>query len=149
MNSQRRGFVVNADGTVEERAGNFFNADLRITKGFSFGARARVKVYADLFNLFNTENLSFTLRPEQSAGERGELVHAAGVALRPGLRAAGRPSVHGIVRRAVRVLKRAGEQDGNSQPPTTNSQRPGRRLLAVGSGFVGSPSLAGDTRQYL
>lgn len=26
-----------------------------------------MKVYADLFNVFNTENLSFTLRPEQSA----------------------------------------------------------------------------------
>ena len=66
VNSQRSGLVVNADGTVEERSGHFFNADLRITKGFSFGRRA-VKIYADLFNLFNTENLSFTLRPEQSA----------------------------------------------------------------------------------
>jgi hypothetical protein len=66
VNSVRKGFVVNADGSVEERSGNFFNADLRITKGFSLG-RARVKIYTDLFNVFNTENLSFALRPEQSA----------------------------------------------------------------------------------
>ena len=65
-NSQRVGFVVNADGTLEERSGNFFNADLRVTKAFNVGGRT-IKVYADLFNVFNTENLSFTLRPEQSA----------------------------------------------------------------------------------
>jgi hypothetical protein len=66
VNSQRKGFVVNADGSLEERAGNFFNADVRLTKAFAVGGRT-VKVYADLFNVFNTENLSFTLRPEQSA----------------------------------------------------------------------------------
>ena len=67
VNSVRRGFVVNADGTVEERSGQFFNADLRITRGFNLGGRTTLKIYADLFNLFNTENLSFALRPEQSA----------------------------------------------------------------------------------
>ncbi len=66
VNSQRKGFVVSADGSIEERSGNFFNTDLRITKGFGIG-RTTVKVYTDLFNVFNTENLSFTLRPEQSA----------------------------------------------------------------------------------
>ena len=65
VNSQRSGFVV--DGTaIEERSGNFFNADLRITKAFALGGRNTARVYVDLFNLFNTENLSFTLRPEQS-----------------------------------------------------------------------------------
>lgn len=67
VNSQRKGFVVNADGSIEERSGNFFNTDLRVTKGFNVGGRATIKIFADLFNLFNTENLSFTLRPEQSA----------------------------------------------------------------------------------
>lgn len=67
VNSQRTGFVVNPDGTVEERSGRFFNTDVRISKGFTLGRRTNVRVYADLFNLFNTENLSFTLRPEQSA----------------------------------------------------------------------------------
>jgi hypothetical protein len=66
VNSQRRGFVVNAEGAVEERSGNFFNTDLRITKGFNIGGRATVKVFTDFFNIFNSENLSFTLRPEQS-----------------------------------------------------------------------------------
>jgi len=77
VNSQRKGYVVNPDGSIEERSGNFFNADLRITKAFNVGARARVKVYTDLYNLFNTENLSFTLRPEQSAA------NVAGAFLQP------------------------------------------------------------------
>ena len=66
VNSQRSGFVVNPDGTIEERSGRFFNTDLRVAKSFSMGTRV-VRVYADLFNVFNTENLSFTLRPEQSS----------------------------------------------------------------------------------
>ncbi|MFB3855508.1 MAG: carboxypeptidase regulatory-like domain-containing protein [Vicinamibacterales bacterium] len=67
VNSQRTGFVVNPDGTIDERSGRFFNADLRVAKMFSLGGRAMLKVYADLYNLFDTENLSFTLRPEQSS----------------------------------------------------------------------------------
>ena len=67
VNSQRSGVIVNADGTMEERSGNFFNTDVRITKAFRVGGRATVKVYTDLFNVFNSENLSFALRPEQSA----------------------------------------------------------------------------------
>ena len=65
VNSQRTGFVVNADGSIEERSGRFFNTDLRVTKNFAFNRRV-LRVYLDLYNLFNTENLSFTLRPEQS-----------------------------------------------------------------------------------
>jgi hypothetical protein len=60
--SQRSGFVVNADGTIEERSGNYVNLDLRLTKSFSLGQRAKFKVYADLYNVFNTETLSFNLR---------------------------------------------------------------------------------------
>jgi hypothetical protein len=66
VNTQRSGFVVNADGSIEERSGRFFNADLRVSKGFTSGNRV-LRVYADFFNLFNTENLSFTLRPKQSS----------------------------------------------------------------------------------
>ena len=66
VNSQRNGFVVNADGSIEERSGRFFNTDVRISKSFSFG-RPVIRVYGDIFNLFNTENLSFTFRPEQSS----------------------------------------------------------------------------------
>jgi hypothetical protein len=66
VNSQRSAFVVNRDGSVEERSGRFFNTDVRVAK--SFPVRGNVlRVYADLFNVFNTENLSFTLRPEQSS----------------------------------------------------------------------------------
>ena len=67
VNSQRSGFVVNADGTIDERSGQFFNVDVRIMKGFALSDRASIKVFADLYNLFNSENLSFTLRPEQSS----------------------------------------------------------------------------------
>ena len=66
VNSQRNGFVVNPDGSVEERSGRFFNVDLRITKSFGLPRGAAIRAYVDFFNLFNTENLSYTLRPEQS-----------------------------------------------------------------------------------
>jgi hypothetical protein len=67
VNTQRSGFVVNPDGSIEERSGRFFNTDVRIGKNFTFGNAKVVRVYADFFNVFNTENLSFTLRPEQSS----------------------------------------------------------------------------------
>jgi hypothetical protein len=67
VNTQRSGFVVNPDGTIEERSGRFFNTDIRVGKNFTFGNAKVVRVYADFFNVFNTENLSFTLRPEQSS----------------------------------------------------------------------------------
>jgi hypothetical protein len=40
-------------------SGRFFNVDLRITKTFAFGNRYRARVYADLYNLFDTKNLYF------------------------------------------------------------------------------------------
>jgi len=67
VNTQRSGFVVNADGSIEERSGRFFNTDVRVGKNFTFAGNKVVRVYADFFNVFNTENLSFTLRPEQSS----------------------------------------------------------------------------------
>jgi hypothetical protein len=77
VNQQRKGFIVNADGSVEERSGNFFNTDVRITKSFRMGTHGTVKVFTDLFNVFNTQNLSFTLRPEQSVAT------AAGTFMQP------------------------------------------------------------------
>ena len=72
VNSQRNGFVVDSSGNVKERNGRFFNVDLRITKTFSFGERFKLSGYADLYNLFNTENLAFAGRtafsPATSAG---------------------------------------------------------------------------------
>jgi TonB dependent receptor len=67
VNTQRTGFVVDSNGAVSERSGRFFNVDLRVSKTLNVGARTNVRIYADFFNLFNTENLSFTLRPEQSS----------------------------------------------------------------------------------
>jgi len=52
---------------VEERSSRFLNVDLRVMKSFALGGRSAVRVFADFYNLFNTENLSYTLRPEQSS----------------------------------------------------------------------------------
>ena len=62
VNSQRSGFILNTDGTIEERSGRFFNLDLRATKTFSFGERYKLAGYADLYNLFNVRNLSYANR---------------------------------------------------------------------------------------
>ena len=58
VNSQRGGFVVHPDGTVEEVGGRYFNIDLRVTKSFNISGK-RIRIYTDLYNLFNTENLYF------------------------------------------------------------------------------------------
>jgi hypothetical protein len=61
VNSQRNGFIANADGSVSEVSGRFFNVDLRVSK--AFGIRGfNIKPYADFYNLFNTENLSLANR---------------------------------------------------------------------------------------
>ncbi|MDQ3750514.1 MAG: TonB-dependent receptor [Acidobacteriota bacterium] len=62
VNSQRKGYIVGLDGSIEERSGRFFNVDMRVTKTFRFGERFRLSAYADFYNLFNTENLSFASR---------------------------------------------------------------------------------------
>jgi hypothetical protein len=62
VNSQRKGFIVDAQGNIEERSGRYFNIDLRASKAFAIGERVRIKGYADFYNLFNTENLSFASR---------------------------------------------------------------------------------------
>lgn len=62
VNSQRSGFVPDGFGGFEERSGRFFNVDLRATKTFRFGERYALATYIDLYNLFNTENLSFMSR---------------------------------------------------------------------------------------
>jgi hypothetical protein len=59
VNGRRGGFVVNADGSISEVSGRYFNADLRVTKTLAFGSRAKFRLYADLYNLFNTDNLYF------------------------------------------------------------------------------------------
>ncbi|MET0648716.1 MAG: TonB-dependent receptor [Pyrinomonadaceae bacterium] len=63
VNSVRSGFVTDAAGNiVEERSGRYLNFDLRVQKSFRFGEKWAVRGYADFFNLFNTENLSFSNR---------------------------------------------------------------------------------------
>lgn len=59
VNTRRGGFVVNPDGSISEKSGRYFNVDVRITKSFNLGERVKFKVYADLYNVFNTENLYF------------------------------------------------------------------------------------------
>lgn len=67
VNSQRDGYVVE-NGTVVKRSGRFFNTDLRVTKNFRFGERYKLSTYLDLYNMFNTQNLSFASRIGLSAG---------------------------------------------------------------------------------
>ena len=62
VNSLRSGFIETSPGNFEERSGRYFNVDLRVTKNFKFGERFRLSTYADFYNLFNTENLSFASR---------------------------------------------------------------------------------------
>ncbi len=62
VNSVRSGFVPDGNGGFEERSGRFFNFDLRATKNFKFGERFGLATYIDLYNLFNTENLSYNSR---------------------------------------------------------------------------------------
>lgn len=62
VNSVRNGFVPDGNGGFEERSGRFFNFDLRATKNFKFGERFGLAAYIDLYNLFNTENLSYMSR---------------------------------------------------------------------------------------
>jgi hypothetical protein len=57
VNSQRTGFVVNRDGSVREVSSRYLNLDVRVTKTFDLGQRAKFRVYADLYNLLDTENL--------------------------------------------------------------------------------------------
>lgn len=59
VNQQRGGFIVNPDGSISEVSGRYLNLDLRVTKSFNVGGRTQFKVYADLYNLFNTDNLYF------------------------------------------------------------------------------------------
>jgi hypothetical protein len=59
VNQQRGGVVVNPDGSVSDISGRYFNVDVRVTKTFNLGSRARMRVYADLYNVFNTDNVYF------------------------------------------------------------------------------------------
>lgn len=59
VNQQRGGFVVNPDGSIDEMDGRYLNVDVRVTKTFNIGQRARFRVYADLYNLFDTKNVYF------------------------------------------------------------------------------------------
>ena len=61
VNSIREGFVVR-NGQIQKRSGRYLNLDLRVTKIIPIGERVKVKPYANFFNLFNVENLSFANR---------------------------------------------------------------------------------------
>lgn len=62
VNSLTSGFVVNPDGSIEERSGRFFNLDLRASKVFRFGERYKLEGYLDFYNLFNIDNLALANR---------------------------------------------------------------------------------------
>jgi hypothetical protein len=58
-NSVREGFVVDGNGQIKgTRSARYLNVDLRATRIFGIGERFKFKPYAELYNLFNTENLN-------------------------------------------------------------------------------------------
>lgn len=71
VNSLRSGFIVDASG-IREASNRFFNVDVRVNRAFSFGERFKLNTYADIYNVFNVENLAlanrFHLSPATSAG---------------------------------------------------------------------------------
>jgi hypothetical protein len=63
VNNVRKGFIVDENGqVVGTRSGRYFNVDLRATRVFSIGERVKIKPYAEFYNLFDAENLSFSDR---------------------------------------------------------------------------------------
>jgi hypothetical protein len=76
VNSYTKGFVIDANGNIEERSGNFFNVDLRLAKTFRFGERIRLSGYVDFYNLFDYENLSFASRIGLTAATAGNFLQA-------------------------------------------------------------------------
>ena len=84
VNSEREGFVATGPGTFETRSGRYFNVDLRAQKAFSFGERFKVKGYVDFYNIFNTENLSFSNRLGNTAATAGGLYQQPNALYGPG-----------------------------------------------------------------
>ena len=70
VNDLRAGFVFNGTSFVK-RSGNYFNVDLRLAKSFNIGERFKIKGFANFFNLFDTENLSFGNRLGFSSASGG------------------------------------------------------------------------------
>jgi Carboxypeptidase regulatory-like domain/TonB dependent receptor len=75
VNSVREGFITDVtDPTrpiIGTGNGRYFNVDLRAQKAFRLGERFSIKAYADFYNIFNTENLSFSNRlGNTTAGSR-------------------------------------------------------------------------------
>ncbi|MDT5063135.1 MAG: hypothetical protein QOH63_3594 [Acidobacteriota bacterium] len=72
VNSIRTGFITDASGSIiDERSGRYFNVDLRAQKVFNLGERLKLKGYLNLFNIFNTENLSIGDRLGRSPATSG------------------------------------------------------------------------------
>jgi hypothetical protein len=71
VNNLRSGFVVNSNGSVQERSGRYFNVDLRVMRAFKIGENVNINPYANFFNLFNVENLAFGNRLGLSAPTTG------------------------------------------------------------------------------
>ncbi len=83
VNSVREGFVSTGGG-FETRSGRYFNVDLKAQKTFSLGERFKVKAYADFYNLFNTENLSFSSRLGNTPATAGGLYQQPNALYGPG-----------------------------------------------------------------
>jgi outer membrane receptor protein involved in Fe transport len=59
VNNVHEGFIVDENGQIiGTRKARYFNVDIRATRLFTFGEKFRFKPYAELYNLFNAENLN-------------------------------------------------------------------------------------------
>ena len=71
VNSERSGFFVDSSGNVQAASGRYFNTDLRVSKSFPVG-RYNIRAYVDMYNLFDTTNVSLSNRfgqtPATSSG---------------------------------------------------------------------------------
>lgn len=84
VNSVREGFVSTGGGSFETRSGRYFNVDLRAQKTFSLGERFKVKAYADFYNIFNAENLSFSNRLGNTPATAGGIFRQPNALYGPG-----------------------------------------------------------------
>ena len=103
VNRQRSGFVVNPDGSIEERSGGSSTSTCASPRASASAAACCASTPTS-----STCSTPRTCR-SRCGPSRASAASASGflqprVALRAGLRTAGRPAVHRVVRRAVRVL---------------------------------------------
>ncbi len=76
VNNLRSGFVC-VGTSCTQRSGRYLNLDMRLTKSFKVTEKFNIRGYANFFNLFNTQNLSFGNRLGFSSASGGSFLQPA------------------------------------------------------------------------